>query len=540
MLNDKLTQESIIELIDKLKSITSNNGFAGTPEESKIITQVFLFKFLHDKFFFKLKAILKIYDNHELLSYLNKLSENEYSKIMMQLDADTAIFKKNHFIENLFSKQNSPNFAEEFDKIFNQLSELNQVFTIDNSSGEKEPLFESLGKDLKDNKNGFFKAIINALINSNFEALFNGSYDFYSQIFEYLIKDYNNHSGGAYAEYYTPQSASKIISSILVPEGTKDVTCYDPSAGSGTLLMTLADEIGSHKCSTYAQEISEKSTKLLKLNLVLNGLVHSLTNVVRGNTILSPSHVEDNGQLQKFDYIVSNPPFKMDFSDYRDDLVSQNDSRFFAGVPNIPKTDKKSMSIYSLFLQHIIFLMKEKNGKAAIVVPMGFLTQKKGIERKIREEMINRNIVSGVVCMPNGIFATTGTAVAVIFLANDNHQDPILINASELGDEEIIDKNQRTIVNKEDQEKIIETFLSRVELRNFSIIAELEDIKNKEYSLSPGQYFPLIIDQEKISKGEFEEKIQHYDKLLNQLVIDEKKAASILNQKIKDIKLSED
>ena len=540
MLNDKLTQESITELIDKLKSITSNNGFAGTPEESKIITQVFLFKFLHDKFFYKLKEILKISDNDELSSYLSKISDNEYEKLMMQLDADTAIFKKKHFIENLFSKQNNSNFAEEFDEIFNEISDMNQVFSIDNSLGEKEPLFESLAKDLKDNKNGFFKAIINALFNSNFEALFKGSYDFYSQIFEYLIKDYNNHSGGAYAEYYTPQSASKIISSILVPKNTKDVTCYDPSAGSGTLLMTLAHEIGSNKCSTYAQEISGKSTKLLKLNLVLNGLVHSLANVIRGNTILDPSHVEENGQLQKFDYIVSNPPFKMDFSDYRDDLVSQNDARFFAGVPNIPKVDKKSMSIYSLFLQHIMFLMNEKKGRAAIVVPMGFLTQKKGIERKIREEMVNRNIVSGVVCMPNGIFATTGTAVAVIFLANDNCQDPILINASELGDEQIIDKNQRTIVSKKDQDKIIKTFLSREELRNFSIVAELKDIKNKEYSLSPGQYFPLFIDQEKISKEEFEEKINHYNILLNQLVIDEKKVASILNEKINDIKLNED
>jgi len=142
----------------------------------------------------------------------------------------------------------------------------------------------------------------------------------YATIFEYLIKDYNKDGGGKYAEYYTPHAVAKIMASILVTHQVQDVTCYDPSAGSGTLLMNLAHAIGEDKCSIYSQDISQKSSSLLRLNLILNGLVHSIPNIIQGNTILHPYHKDKNGNLMKFDYIVSNPPFKLDFSDFRDDL----------------------------------------------------------------------------------------------------------------------------------------------------------------------------------------------------------------------------
>ena len=221
----------------------------------------------------------------------------------------------------------------------------------------KEPLFERISEIVETaERNAFCKAIVNQLVDFSFEHIFNEKYDFYATIFEYLIKDYNNDSGGTYAEYYTPHAVAKIMASIMVTEDNiQDVTCYDPSAGSGTLLMNLAHAIGEDKCTIYSQDVSKKSSKLLRLNLILNNLVHSLQNVVRGNTILSPYHKDDNNDLQKFDYIVSNPPFKLDFSEYRDDLDSkENNERFFAGIPNIPKSKKSSMSIYSLFLQHIM------------------------------------------------------------------------------------------------------------------------------------------------------------------------------------------
>ena len=168
------------------------------------------------------------------------------------------------------------------------------------------------------------------------------SFDFYAAIFEYLIKDYNTNSGGKYAEYFTPHAVSKIMANCLVNEEVSNVTCYDPSAGSGTLLMNLAHKIGEDKCSIYSQDISQKSSNLLRLNLILNDLVHSIPNIVKGNTILDPYHKED-GDLQKFDYIVSNPPFKLDFSDFSTDLdTKENQKRFFAGhTQNTSKEERE-------------------------------------------------------------------------------------------------------------------------------------------------------------------------------------------------------
>lgn len=149
---------------------------------------------------------------------------------------------------------------------------------------------------------------------------------------------------------------------------------------------------------------------MLRLNLIINNLSHSIPNIIKGNTILSSSYL-----TEKFDYIVSNPPFKLDFSDYQAKLLTDTyKTRFFAGVPKIPAKDKDKMAIYLLFIQHIMHSLSEK-GKAAIVVPTGFITAQSGIEKKIREALIERGWLRGVVSMPSNIFASTGTNVSILF-----------------------------------------------------------------------------------------------------------------------------
>ena len=209
-----------------------------------------------------------------------------------------------------------------------------------------------MSKFVSDNKDEFCKAIINKISNYSFENIFNQKFDFFADIFEYLIKDYNSDSGGTYAEYFTPHAVSKIMATCLVRDKEKNVTCYDPSAGSGTLLMNLSHAIGENRCTIYSQDISQKSSNLLRLNLILNNLVHSIPNIVQGDTIENPFH-KNGSEYKKFDYIVSNPPFKLDFSDYRDKLASAEYSeRFFAGVPSIPK--KKNGNIH--FIYTILFM----------------------------------------------------------------------------------------------------------------------------------------------------------------------------------------
>ena len=303
--------------------------------------------------------------------------------LMMRLGENTAVIGPDQLISSLFIKQNQANFADIFDTTPTDIAKKNNdIFSVMTDGGGKIVLFEKISKYVSDKRDDFYQALVNKLTGFTFENTFHEKFDFFADIFEYLIKDYNTNSGGKYAEYFTPHAVSKIMARCLIQGNVNNVTCYDPSAGSGTLLMNLAHQIGEDKCTLYSQDISQKSSGLLRLNLILNDLVHSIHNIIQGNTILDPYHKQSNGELEKFDYIVSNPPFKLDFSDFSAELDSkENHERFFAGIPKVPAKKVESMAIYLMFLQHIIYSLKP-NGKAAVVVPTGFITAQGSIEKR--------------------------------------------------------------------------------------------------------------------------------------------------------------
>lgn len=312
----------------------------------------------------------------------------------------------------------------------------------------------------------------------------------------------------------------------------KDGKKIDPAVGSGTLILALAHQIGEDNCTIYTQDISQKSSELLRLNLILNNLVHSLGNVIHGDTLLNPAHLnEQKNGLKKFDYIVSNPPFKMDFSETRDQLADDKfRDRFFAGVPNIPN-EKNKMAIYLMFMQHIVYSLNE-HGKAAIVVPTGFLTATAKIEKTIRETLVNNKWLRGVISMPSNVFATTGTNVSIIFIDKDNKSDSaILMDASDLGLIQKEGKTQKTILTKSDIEKIVDNFINKNEIVDFTTVVSYEEMKDKRYSFSAGQYFKIQIDYNPITEEEYNNKIQ---KINNEIVNLFKVGNSLENEIIKD------
>jgi len=526
-------QNKTKELIDSLKSICANYGLGNDGNEFKIISQVFLYKFMNDKFAYKVKQIDKEFvkaDKWEKV--LEKYTDEQYEMLVLQLDADTAAFKREHFISHLFDKQNESDFAKTFDDTLRDIAIANNdIFSVMTEGGAKVILFDRLSEYIADasKRDAFCKAIINKLLDFSFEHIFNQKFDFYASIFEYLIKDYNTNSGGKYAEYFTPHAVAKIMAAIMVTEKVQNVTCYDPSAGSGTLLMNLAHAIGEDKCTIYSQDISQKSSSLLRLNLILNDLVHSIKNIIQGNTLLHPYHKDKNGKLAKFDYIVSNPPFKLDFSDIRDDLdTKENNDRFFAGIANIPKQAKDKMAIYPLFIQHIMYSLN-KGGKAAVVVPTGFITAQSGIDKKIRERLVEKKMLAGVVSMPSNIFAATGTNVSILFIDDTNKEDVVLIDASNLGETIKDGKNQRTVLTSAEENKIINTFNNKTTEDDFSVVVTYDDIKAKNYSFSAGQYFEVKIEYVDITHEEFEAKMNGFKSNLDKFFVE----SSNLEQEIK-------
>lgn len=359
-------------------------------------------------------------------------------------------------------------------------------------------------------------------------------------------------ASGKYAEYFTPQAVSAIIAKILVHMSDVDpdklYEVYDASAGSGSLVLHLANELGEGKfgnrARVYTQDISQKSSRFLRINMMLNGLTESLDNIVEGDTLLTPAQYnvahDPSSGFKKFDYITINPPFKMDFSSTRDDIESKWDDadRFFAGLPKIPAKKKDSMAIYLAFIQHVLWSLKD-DGKAAIVLPTGFLTAKSGIEMAIRKKLIDNNWLQGVISMPSNIFANTGTNVSVIFIDKAKADDEIiLIDASKLGEKRKEGKNQRTVLRQDEIEKIENTFINREVIEDFSVLVTAKNIQKKNYSFSAGQYFEVKIEYVEITPEEFDAEIAKRMNNLSELFSEGNCLQEEIEAQLKEVRLN--
>lgn len=520
--------ESTIALIDSLKSTTGAFGLAGTGSEYKIVTELFLYKFFNDKFGYEAKKDQvygeRLRNAEKWDAEYDKFSEDEVEDLFSYLPASVPRLKPEHTLSHLYNSSGTGDFSTLLDATLIDIANINaDTFSVTTSGKSRVNIFSAVTTNITDTqkRDEFARSLMKDIATFNFEDVFDEKYDFFSGIFEHLLKGFNNAGGGKYAEYYTPRAIAQVMAKLLVGENAdlRGMTCYDPSAGTGTLLMALAHQIGEDRCSIFSQDISEKSSEMLRLNLILNNLSASLPNVVQGNTLLEPSHKETNGALKKFDFIVSNPPFKLDFPEYRDTLAADG-IRFWAGVPNaVKKVDpqKPKMAIYTCFIQHVLNSLKS-TGKGAIVIPTGFITSKSGVEKKILERIVEEKWIYGCVSMPSNVFATTGTNVSVLFFDKSSQNEKvILIDASKLGEEYKEGNNQKRRLRDFEVEQIVKTFQNRESVEDFSVAVTYDEIKEKGYSLSAGQYFDIKIDYVDITAEEFNKRMSDYKSKLTEM-----------------------
>ena len=562
-------ESKIKSMISSLQGLCNQRGLTNTANEEIVVTSVFLYKFLNDKFIANMKKFVKdVYDNSLSGEKLNeKVIEISKDEDVMDAFYDTypqdVAFKYEDTINYLVGYLQDDDFYKKFDDTLVRVSNYkqNESFSVNGADGSKKPLFEPISDCVTSKKNAFIQDIFSYITIDKFDFSdsLGENYDFFSTIFEYLISNYNKDSGD-YAEYFTPQALSKAIAQILVgmsPIKDTIYDIYDPSAGSGSLVLHLANELGDgkfgNKARVYTQDVSQKSTRFLRINMLLNGLKESLNNIIEGDTLETPAHYkkkDDNTSgLKTFDYITSNPPFKTDFSSTRNRIESlwSSTDRFFAGVPNIPpsagKVDengnkvKIKMSIYLCFIQHILYSLKEE-GKAAIVVPTGFLTAKNGIEKTIREKLVEKRWLKGVVSMPSNIFANTGTNVSVIFIDKSNKSDDaILIDASNMGTKVKVGQNQKTVLSEDELNKIVNYFIQRKEEENFSVLVSFDKISKKGISFAAGQFFEVKIKYIELTQEEFEKKIDDYDSDLKKLFKKSEDLGNSIRDQLKTLSL---
>ena len=549
----------IEEMIDELQGLCSQNGLSNSADEEIVVSTVFLYKFLNDKFMHNIAKFAS-----DMGITVEQVLANEGDELDAFYDAypRDVMLRMEDTIETLSNNVDQADFAQQFDNALGRISdyEENDKFKVETTSGEKKPLFDGvkfeydqstnsgryIGIAAKgENPQSFAKSIFGIITRDRFDfsEAYDSNFDFYSSIFEHLISKYNVASG-VYAEYFTPQAVSEIIAKILVRMAPVDENrlyeVYDAAGGSGSLVLHLANELGEgvfgNRARVYTQDISKKSSRFLRINMMLNGLTESLDNIVEGDTLMTPaqyivSHDPSSG-FKKFDYITINPPFKMDFSSTRNQIESkwQDTDRFFAGLPNIPPTakGKKGMAIYLCFMQHVLWALKDadeingiEGGKAAIVCPTGFLTAKRrssSIAYAIRKKLIDNNWLQGVISMPSNIFANTGTNVSVLFIDKSKKSpEIILVDASKLGEDRSDGDYKKTVLRDHEIKLIEDTFLNQDEVEDFSVIVDKEQIQGKGYSFSAGQYFKVRIEYAEITADEYECRMAGYKSSLSNL-----------------------
>lgn len=550
-----MLENKIKQMIDEMKGLCQTNGLSNQASEEVVITSVFLYKFLNDKFM----ANMKDFANDMDMSTEKVLQDDDMLAGFYDTYPQDVAFKYEDTIECLINKVGNNDFYKLFDDALERISNYpeNEEFSIDTADGGRKPLFTRVTENVEASKrNNFAKNIFGIISQDKFDfgEAFKNNFDFYSAIFEHLIKDYNVASG-VYAEYFTPQAISAIIAKILVemsPVEDKIYDVYDPSAGSGSLVLHLANALGKgsfgDRAQVYTQDISGKSSRFLRTNMLLNGLTNSLDNIIEGDTLETPAHYkvvhDPSSGVKQFDYITSNPPFKMDFSSTRniieqkweDSELRDGIKRFFAGVPKIPNKKKESMGVYLCFIQHILWSLKE-DGKAAIVVPTGFITAQSGIEKTVRQTIVDKHWLKGVISMPSNIFANTGTNVSVLFIDKSNQDGNImLIDASKLGEKRKEGKNQRTVLRPDEVAKIEDTFINQEVIEDFSVSVTYEQIAEKNYSLSAGQYFEVRIEFVELSQEAFEKRMTAYADRLGKLFAEGKSLEDEIKQRLEELK----
>ena len=310
-------------------------------------------------------------------------------------------------------------------------------------------------------------------------SMLDGS-DVIGDAYEFLIANFASDAGKKGGEFYTPSEVSTLLAKLV---GAKDGDrIYDPTCGSGSLLIKAAKEVGTQNFRLYGQERNGQTQALAKMNMFLHEINDAV--IEWGDTLRNPLHLE-NERLMKFDKIVSNPPFSLDKWG-AEDLKDNTYARFSMGLP------PKSKGDYA-FISHILASLNE-NGTAGIILPHWVLFRAAS-EGKIKKQIIENNWLDAVIGLPENLFFGTGIpACILIFKKNKVDNNVVFIDASNEFDK---GKNQN-VLRDEDIEKIFEAYKNRKEVEKYCHIATFDEVKDNDFNLNIPRYIDTFEVEEKI------------------------------------------
>ncbi len=313
-----------------------------------------------------------------------------------------------------------------------------------------------------------------------------GNLDVIGNAYEYLIKNFASTSGKKAGEFSTPPEVSQLMARLMTPQEGDDIC--DPTCGSGSLLMKCGQLVraqsGSRKYALYGQEAIGSTWALAKMNMFL----HAEDNhrIEWGDTLRNPKLLDDKGGLKHFDIVVANPPFSLEKWGFE---TADNDpyKRFRRGVPPRTKAD------YA-FILHMVETMKPGTGRMAVVVPHGVLFRG-AAEGKIRQKLIEENLLDVVIGLPEKLFYGTGIPAAILVLRKKKADDKVLfIDASRAYQD---GKNQN-LLRPSDLDTIIATALARQNVAKYAHLASPAEIAENDFNLNIPRYVDTFEEAETI------------------------------------------
>lgn len=314
------------------------------------------------------------------------------------------------------------------------------------------------------------------------------SQDIIGECYIYLISRFASDAGKKAGEFYTPTAVSRLLAKLAAPQPGN--TICDPACGSGSLLIQASQEVGSENFSLYGQEVNGATWALARMNMFLHA--KDAARIEWSDTLNSPALVEGD-HLMRFDVVLANPPFSLDKWG-AEDAGSDQYKRFWRGVP------PKSKGDYA-FITHMIEIAKRQSGRVAVIVPHGVLFRG-GAEGRIRQQLIEENLLDAVVGLPANLFTTTGIPVAILIFdrsreeggANADRRDVLFIDASK----EFTPGKTQNVMDEAHVAKVLETYATRAEVERYSQRASPEEIAENGYNLNIPRYVDTFEPEDEI------------------------------------------
>ena len=353
-------------------------------------------------------------------------------------------------------------------------------------------------------KNKRLTDILTGIAGINFGDFKNNDIDAFGDAYEYLISNYASNAGKSGGEFFTPQSVSKLLARLVMDEKTNINKVYDPTCGSGSLLLQMKKQFDEHIIDEgfFGQEINMTNFNLARMNMFLHNVNYNNFSIKRGDTLLNPLHKNE----KPFDAIVSNPPYSIKWVGDADPTLI-NDERFAPAGKLAPK----SYADYA-FIMHSLAYLSSK-GRAAIVCFPGIF-YRKGAEKIIRQYLVDNNFIDCVIQLPENLFFGTSIATCILVMAKNKTENKILfIDASK----EFKKETNNNILEEKNIQVIVDEFRNRSDKKYFSRYVDRSEIVENDYNLSVSTYVEKedtreIIDIKVLNK-EIEETVKKIDKL---------------------------